>query len=93
MMKKNIYMADGTLNYGGSKSPTDKQKGNYAKTKMRCFQFCEVLVLTPVMLAIVGLFTIPTVFYALPSETVRIIATRCRNFTVYNLNTCEEVKK
>ena len=80
MTEKNKHVADGTLNSGGSKSPIDKQKGNGAETKMRCFQFCEVLILTSVMLVIVGLFAIPTVFYALPSETVRIVATSCGIF-------------
>ena len=87
MTEKNKYVADGTLNSGGSKSPIDKQKGNGAKTKMRCFQFCEVLVLTPVMLVIVGLFTIPTVFHALPSEIVRIVAWLCLLFAGWLLFT------
>ena len=33
-------------------------------------QLCEVLVLTPVFLIIIGLFLVPTVFYALPIKQV-----------------------
>lgn len=35
------------------------------KSKLKYLQFCEVLILTPVMLAIIGLYSLPTVFYAL----------------------------
>ena len=34
------------------------------------FHVIEVLILTPVILVIIGVFCIPTVFYALPSSEV-----------------------
>lgn len=58
------------LNVADSKSKPSAvtKRDRYRKIRPSLFQLCEVLMLTSVMLIIVGLFSIPTVFYALPSQ-------------------------
>ena len=48
-----------------------KQKSNtkFGGCGERCYVLCEVLILAPVLLVIIGLFLIPTVYYALPSPS------------------------
>ena len=49
-------------------------KGDKPKSeKISMFQICEVLLLTPVMVIIIGLFLFPTILYASPPAEVRII--------------------
>ena len=42
--------------------------GGDKTVKISMFQICEVLLLTPVMVIIIGLFLIPTVLYGLTTE-------------------------
>jgi hypothetical protein len=43
----------------------DEPQQNSIKSKRGYFLLCEVLILTPVVLVIIGLFSIPTILYAL----------------------------
>ena len=53
------------------KSPDPSSEERRKKLYIR---LCEVLILTPVMLVIIGLLSLPTVFYVLPPNyTVSII--------------------
>ena len=45
--------------------PSSDSKKEEEVSKHKCFKHCEVLVLIPIILVIIGLFCIPTVFYEL----------------------------
>lgn len=63
--KMNTFATDRTTE---QKSSTTRSGSG--KKRRWCFQFCEVVTLTPVILAIVGLFSIPSVLYALSEAEV-----------------------
>ena len=45
-------------------SPVKKEKSSRSwKRKHQCYKACEVLILTPVMLIIIGLYSTPTILF------------------------------
>ena len=56
------YVADGVPVTQRSNTPSELLGG-------RLFMLCEVMVLASMMVVIVGLFLIPTIYYALPEST------------------------
>lgn len=63
---QSVVVTDSRLDCAQQKNTTKSKK-----RRLECFQFCEVMLLTPVMLVMVGLFSIPTVLYALSEAEVR----------------------
>ncbi len=56
-------------------------------TNMKGFlKFCEVFMVVSALLIIIGLLTIPTVFYALPSEQTRVCIAKSANTNTEPLN-------
>ena len=49
----------------------DRDKSGKIQIK-KLLKFCEVFMLGLTILFIIGLFTIPTVFYAIPSEEIEV---------------------
>lgn len=62
----------GRVSEGDKPSATPKQKSSawLNKMKPRCLKFGEVLLLTLALLVIIGTVSLPTVYYALPTEQV-----------------------
>lgn len=60
-------------------NPVAKQGKNvvYQWTKKYHLQLLEALILSLIMLTVIGLYTIPTVFYALPSSSVSTVSRVC----------------
>ena len=61
---RNVYVADGTVNVA-------KKQSNILKIK-HSWRVCEIIFLTTTMVVIIGLFTIPTVYYALPPQEPQV---------------------
>ena len=61
--------------------PASAKNGSWPEdSKLRLLKFCEVLILIPIMLVIVGLLLIPTAFYAPNSQQqVRFLFPPIRN--------------
>ena len=74
--KKNVDIANVEMNPGAVTTPKENRSVRSWKTTLKSIPVpvWEALVLTPVLLIIIGLFMLPTVFYALPSNQVREIA-------------------
>ena len=66
--KEKVYLADGSET-GTATSKRDKSK---KRCKAKCSLICEVLLLTPIMLIVIGLFCLPTVFYVLDPSAAEV---------------------
>ena len=60
-VRGNVYVADGSVNTTANKTSRSNKL-----TKKHFIRGCEALFVTTVMLVIIGLFSIPTVYNALP---------------------------
>ena len=74
-LKKNVDTADVEMNPGAVTTLKENRSARSWKTTLKSIPVpvWEALVLTPVLLIIIGLFMLPTVFYAQPSKQVRVI--------------------
>ncbi len=68
--KANVYIADGILN-----STVVSKKKERKERKPKSYYFfavCEALLLSFLMMLIIGIFSIPTVYYGLPPEQPKV---------------------
>ena len=66
--KEKVYVADGSVMLTAA-SKSDKSKRT---SKVKCLLICEVLLLTPIILIVIGLFCVPTVFYVLNPSAAEV---------------------
>lgn len=59
-----------------------KSNTTSGQNTLKYLQFCEVLILTPVILAIIGLFSVPTILSELDAEVRLAITWACMCYRV-----------
>ena len=81
LIAANTAVDGGTDSAGAQTTPHVKpqEKSRFGWLRERHSQFLEVLILAPVIMFIIGLFLIPTMYYALPNSPTLDVRTHHAN--------------